>query len=46
VISDTKVELVADAGEASLADEPQGEWMKYDILPYVDQHDVILLLLT
>ena len=37
MISDTRAELIP---EASLADEPHGDWMAYDILGYVDQNDM------
>lgn len=37
IISDTRVELVI---EDSLSDEPQGDWLTYDILGHVDQNDM------
>ena len=41
VISDERAELVADPGDMSPSDEPQGVWMKYDILAHINQHQVI-----
>ncbi len=41
MISDERAELVADPGDMSPLDEPQGVWMKYDILAHINQHQVI-----
>ncbi len=40
VLSDTRVELHAEEGETPPTEQPQGEWMKYDVLPNINQNEV------